>query len=1080
MDYIKAPFNGIRSDVRGRLACYKQDWVNGFKHGIGILGPAASIFFASALPAIAFGELLNKKTGRKNLSSVQTLTSAAICGLIQTIFGGQPLLIQGVAEPTVLMYTFLYNYAKKRDDLNPLFLAWTAWVCVWTSLLLLLMSIFNLCAIIDRITRIAEELIEMLISVLFIQEAIRGIISEFQVPKGKDDESNKAYNFEWLYANGLLAILFSLGFIYTAFKTRKARSWLYGTGFIRNFIKNFGVPMMILVWAGLSYAVPSKVPSGIPRRLFSPHPWDSWDTWTIASEMGDVPTKYIFGAFIPGSMVAILFFFEHNVASKMAQQKEFNLKHPSAYHYDLFLLGLMIDKVVKELENLKEVVMKGESDGKTTFDPDKHIENHIPVRVNEQRLSNLLQSLLLGAAVFAMPALKRLPSSLLWGYIAYVAIDSLPGNQFWDRIRLIFVNKSRLHRRNMDNIKAPFRGITSDIRGRLSCYKQDWTNGFKYGVGILTPAASIFFASALPAIAFGELLKKKTGGSLGSVQTISSAAICGVLQSVIGGQPLLIQGVAEPTVLMYTFLYNFAKQKDDLKPLFLAWTAWVCVWASVLLVLMAIFNACVIIDRFTRIAEEFIEMLIAVLFIQEAIKGIISEFHVPKGKDVDDIKAYEVEWLYSNGLLAVIFSLGFIYTAFKSRNARSWWYGTGCIRNFIANFGVPLIVLGWTALSYGVPSKVPSEVPRRLFSPHPWDTDSLHPWTIAKKMGDVPRIYIAGAFIPGLMVAGLFFFEQNVASKMTQQRDFNLKNPSSYHYDIFILGLMTLVCGLLGLPPSYALIPHSPMHTKALAVLKRQFLRRKMVESAKASIHERASSTEIYGNMQAIFLQMDMNKLTNGVVKELEDLKQVVMKGEIDEKNGNATFDPEKHIENYLPVRVNEQRLSNLIQSLLLAISVFAMPALKRIPSSLLWGYLAYMAFDSLPGNQFWERIILLLVNKSRLHKYFEPHYLHELDAHEYEEVLGNSRRSFRRMSFSFKENGTPIHSIFDNEEEMEEEFSDSEVLDELTTHRGELKIRTMSFRSERWASSGRKEVKPRAMSFRHDLPFKVHPEDIV
>ncbi|XP_021736596.1 boron transporter 4-like [Chenopodium quinoa] len=672
----------------------------------------------------------------------------------------------------------------------------------------------------------------------------------------------------------------------------------------------------------------------------------------------------------------------------------------------------------------------------------------------------------------------------------------------------------------MDDIKAPFRGITSDIRGRLSCYKQDWTNGFKYGVGILTPAASILFASALPAIAFGELLKKKTGGSLGSVQTISSAAICGVLQSLIGGQPLLIQGVAEPTVLMYTFLYNFAKQKDDLRPLFLAWTAWVCVWASVLLVLMAIFNARVIIDRFTRIAEEFIEMLIAVLFIQEAIKGIISEFHVPKGKDLDDINAYENEWLYSNGLLAVIFSLGFIYTAFKSRNARSWWYGTGCIRNFIANFEVPLIVLGWTSLSYGVPSKVPSEVPRRLFSPHPWDTDSLHPWTIAKKMGDVPGRYIAGAFIPGLMVAGLFFFEQNVASKMTQQRDFNLKNPSTYHYDIFLLGLMTLVCGLLGLPPSYALIPHSPMHTKALAVLKRQFLRRKMVESTKASIHERASNNEIYGNMQAIFLQMDMNKLPNGVVKELEDLKQVVMKGEIDEKNGSATFDPEKHIENYLPVRVNEQRLSNLIQSLLLAISVFAMPALKRIPSSLLWGYLAYMAFDSLPGNQFWERIILLLVNKSRLHKvlqrnhasyvetvpfkciaaftlfqltyliicygmtwiplvgiifplpfffliiirflilprYFEPHYLHELDAHEYEEVLGNSRRSFRRMSFSFKENGTL--SIFDNEEEMEEEFSDSEILDELTTHRGELKIRTMSFRSENRA--------------------QVHPEDIV
>lgn len=63
MESIKTPFRGIKNDVRGRLACYKQDWVNGIKSGVGILGPTASTFFASALPAIAFGELLNMKTG---------------------------------------------------------------------------------------------------------------------------------------------------------------------------------------------------------------------------------------------------------------------------------------------------------------------------------------------------------------------------------------------------------------------------------------------------------------------------------------------------------------------------------------------------------------------------------------------------------------------------------------------------------------------------------------------------------------------------------------------------------------------------------------------------------------------------------------------------------------------------------------------------------------------------------------------------------------------------------------------------------------------------------------------------------
>ncbi|XP_010691191.2 boron transporter 4 [Beta vulgaris subsp. vulgaris] len=690
----------------------------------------------------------------------------------------------------------------------------------------------------------------------------------------------------------------------------------------------------------------------------------------------------------------------------------------------------------------------------------------------------------------------------------------------------------------MDNIKAPFRGIRSDIRGRLACYKRDWINGLKHGIGILNPATSIFFASALPAIAFGELLNKKTGGNLSSVQTLFSAAICGLIHTVIGGQPLLIQGIAEPTVLMYTFLYDFAKKRDDLEPLFLAWTAWVCLWTALLLLLMAIFNACDIIDRFTRIAEELIEMLIAVLFIQEAIKGIISEFQVPKGKDEPDNSAYEFEWLYSNGLLALLFAFGLIYTAFKSRKARSWSYGTGFIRNFIANFGVPMLILVWAGLSYAVPSKVPSGVPRRLFSPHPWH--SWDSWTTITKMGEVNVRHIFGAFIPGSMMAILFFFEHNVASKMAQQKEFNLKNPSAYHYDIFLLGFMTLICGFLGLPPSYALLPHSPMHTKSLAVLKRHSLRRKMVESAKESIHKHATNSEIYGNMQAVFLEMDRTKSTNRVVKELENLKQAVMKGE---NEGKATFDPEKHIENYLPVRVNEQRLSNLLQSLLLGFSVFAMPALKRLPSSLLWGYFAYMAIDSLPGNQFWERIRLILISKSRFHKVleknhpsyvetvpykyiltftlfqftylllcygltwiplvgiifplpfvlliiirhlvlprlFEPHHLHELDGHEYEEVVGASRRSIHAMSSpSFRENGKAIENVGNQEQIEEDQFSDSEILDELTTHRGELKIRTTSFRSERWASSGRPEMHSRAISMRDDRRFRVFPEDIL
>lgn len=248
-----------------------------------------------------------------------------------------------------------------------------------------------------------------------------------------------------------------------------------------------------------------------------------------------------------------------------------------------------------------------------------------------------------------------------------------------------------------------------------------------------------------------------------------------------------------------------------------------------------------------------------------------------------------------------------------------------------------------------------------------------------------------------------------------------------------------------------------------------------------------------------IFLALD-----NGIIllqpsaaNELKDLKDTAMK---DDDGGIAygNFDPEKHIDAHLPVQVNEQRFSNLLQSLLVGVSLLAMPIIKKIPTSVLWGYFAYMAIDSLPGNQFWERILLLFVTPSRCHKIleaphasfvenvpfrhismftlfqlayllicfgvtwipvagilfplpffllisirqhilpklFHPFYLHELDAAEYEEIEGAPRRS---GAVSFKERNGSVDGI-------DVSLCDSEILDELSTRRGELKLISKSF----------------------------------
>lgn len=530
----------------------------------------------------------------------------------------------------------------------------------------------------------------------------------------------------------------------------------------------------------------------------------------------------------------------------------------------------------------------------------------------------------------------------------------------------------------MEETFVPFRGIKNDLRGRLTCYKQDWTGGLTAGFRILAPTIYIFFASAIPVISFGEQLERNTDGVLTAVQTLASTSLCGIIHSIIGGQPLLILGVAEPTVIMYTFMFNFAKERPDLgRELFLAWTGWVCVWTAILLFLLAILGACSIINRFTRLAGELFGLLIAMLFMQQAIKGLVDEFRIPK-RENRKLTEFIPSWRFANGMFALVLSFGLVLTSLRSRKARSWRYGSGWLRSLIADYGVPIMVLVWTAVSYIPSGNVPKGIPRRLSSPNPWSPGAYENWTVIKDMLNVPIVYIIGAFIPATMIAVLYYFDHSVASQLAQQKEFNLKKPSSFHYDLLLLGFLTILCGLLGIPPSNGVIPQSPMHTKSLATLKHQLLRNRLVATARRCMRKNSSLGEVYGSMQEAYHQMQTPLIyQDASFRGLKELKESTIQlasstGNLDAPVDETIFDVEKEIDELLPVEVKEQRLSNLLQANMVGGCVAAMPFLKMIPTSVLWGYFAFMAIESLPGNQFWERILLLFTAPSRRYKVLE------------------------------------------------------------------------------------------------------------
>ncbi|CAI9286196.1 unnamed protein product [Lactuca saligna] len=134
----------------------------------------------------------------------------------------------------------------------------------------------------------------------------------------------------------------------------------------------------------------------------------------------------------------------------------------------------------------------------------------------------------------------------------------------------------------------------------------------------------------------------------------------------------------------------------------------------------------------------------------------VSEFKAPKSVEPNSPKD-QFQWLYTNGLLGIIFSFGLLFTALRSRRARSWLYGTGCLRSFIVDYGVPLMVVV-------------------LYIQLLWDFESLYHWTVIKDMGKVPPVYILAAFIPAVMIVGLYLFDHSIAS---------MNKDSSTFYNLF-------------------------------------------------------------------------------------------------------------------------------------------------------------------------------------------------------------------------------------------------------------------------------------------------------
>jgi len=347
-------------------------------------------------------------------------------------------------------------------------------------------------------------------------------------------------------------------------------------------------------------------------------------------------------------------------------------------------------------------------------------------------------------------------------------------------------------------VQAPFVGIKEDLAARGPLYIDD----FKQGISpkSLASVFFLFFAALAPAVAFGAVLTSATAGMLGATEVILATAIGGVLYAVLCGQPMSILASTGSVVTYTAILYTTCAQYG--LPFFGTY-AWIGIWTSILLMIVAVTSSSNLVRFFTKFTDETFAALVACIFCVESAKKIIMMFFNPSISST----------LAMGSALTALVTCG---SAIAISNFKRSPYGPEGVRNLIGDFAPTFaIAIGcffgaWLAGNYGftfdalsLPASLAPSIAR------PWVTDIMA----------VPTWVKLAALAPAPACAILLYMDQNITTRLVNASK-GLKKPGAYHLDMFWLSLITAVTSICGLPWICASTVHSLTHVKSLTDVK--------------------------------------------------------------------------------------------------------------------------------------------------------------------------------------------------------------------------------------------------------------------
>ena len=412
-----------------------------------IFASAIYVFFTNLLPGITFASDLYVLTG-KNWGTIEVVLSTGLCGIVFSLFSIQPLTILGVTGPFSVLAENIYKLCEESFGIP--FLPFMAWCLIHAGWMHILLAIFNAHDwTMLYVTEFSCEIFSLLNSIIYFHKAIQEL-----------QRAHAALGF----AGFLYAIIGAAGTFLLALFLSYAEQWppIFHR-YVRMGLREYAAAISIIFFIGIPYA-------GELKHLDKDTLYTSSQAFRPTKpgrehfyiRFWDLPVAWVFAALIPGAIITILFFFDHEISSIICTIKRYGTRKPTGYAQDIVLLGLttalcgilgippangLLPQAPLHSESLMHDV-KDEFAEETVIDKygvERAVKKPVQ-RVYEQRWSSFIHA---GAILaFIAPPLQLVlgltPTSVLAGLFLFMGEQSLSVNPLLKRFFWMLTPASEL------------------------------------------------------------------------------------------------------------------------------------------------------------------------------------------------------------------------------------------------------------------------------------------------------------------------------------------------------------------------------------------------------------------------------------------------------------------------------------------------------------------------------------------------------------------------------------------------------------------------------------------------------------